>query len=625
MMIGNFHDYEMDAGNSRFVNIWSVTEYFKRPVFFAPQKEFFWRWLDYRSNDWGNTWVFFGYLSLFLAVIGLALKRDSRKYIFLATMLLFWLINSPRTETGLSGLAHWLNAITNPLKFVPRSFHMVGAFEINFIFLPLAAMGAQALWDLFRSGRQAKDLWRLLLVAGILGVILASVFGGVSFEVKQYLARGAFLSLALLLIAAAMRPSGPVRNGLAAACLIALVFNDGRAVSAYIQEFAAPIRVASYGLQGLESAGEVNLDYRNPKILPRRMYYSFHNIGPVPFFIATDPLGMQGIYRQFTDLYKFMARANNYRPRHISYGAWPGDSKPYTAYTFQEWPGDKEMYLYLSRDPRLIYLAEHAVHDRPGIWSEILLKDWGRRVVVLNDGKAKDARVLDDLPGGLPDDKAPAEIEWQEARIPLNTATTAENYNLLELSLPLPGSFPSYLATTIFADDRALISAALGKDGEVALTPAQGKLVRPRTFDVNNMMPGRLLLMMEKGSAVSGPDLVLRYQKNERSGIVDIWKNEPDNFGFDYIAPHRGWLVIHYPYDKKWRMKIDGKIATIHRVNKSFLGVPIEEGKHRVFLQYWPEAWLRPFTVVGLLTMVATLWGTVFLGVREGSCQGSAS
>ena len=122
---------------------------------------------------------------------------------------------------------------------------MVGAYELSFIFLPLAALGAQALWDLLKSGRQRQDLWRTLLAAALLGVILATVFGTVGFEVKQYLTRGVFFSAALLVLACVTRWPKRVRNGLAIACFLALLVNDSRALNVYIKEFAGPITFAS--------------------------------------------------------------------------------------------------------------------------------------------------------------------------------------------------------------------------------------------------------------------------------------------------------------------------------------------------------------------------------------------
>ena len=61
-----------------------------------------------------------------------------------------------------------------------------------------------------------------------------------------------------------------------------------------------------------------------------------------------------------------------------------------------------------------------------------------------------------------------------------------------------------------------------------------------------------------------------------------------DDFGFIYQAPYDGWLVMHQPFDPKWKLSVDGKPAVFYKTNKSFIGFSLSKGRHAVLLRYWP-------------------------------------
>jgi hypothetical protein len=626
MLLANWHDYEFKAEASRFVDPHSIKAYFERPSYHAPQQEYFWRWLNYLDNGWDHSWLFLGFLSLVFVAAGSLVSRDNRKYIFLLALIFIWAINSPRTSGWLGGLAHWTNALTNPVKFLPRSFHMTGAFMSSLIALPLAALGGQALWDLFNKVKVARrDRVRVGLFVLVLGTVILIIFGKMPFEEKQYMARAA-LCLAILLISVVLRYwDYRIRLGILIACLLAILLNDGRAMYRYLKVVGDNLKVTAFRIGGLDQAGEASLDYLNPKVLPHRTFFSLSPTARAPAYIASDGIGMDGIFFQYTDLYKYLLPATNYTPRHISYAGWPGSSQPLVVYDRGNWPGDRELLDYLSRDHRIIYQADFAVPAGPGLMRDILNRGWDHRVVTIDAvGAQTEAAMLKGLPASLPEKKEPA-LEWRTLRLPLDKKYATGKGGLREFAIPLPEDFPAYLTTTIFTDDRSLIRAFLDREDSLELTPAQGKLVRPLTFDVNNYRTQALSVMLEKDASVDGVEVVLQYQQNERSGIVDIWKNEPDNFGFDYMASDRGWLVLHYPYDKRWRMKVDGKPAMVQRVNKSFIGVPISAGRHKVLLQYWPGTLLRPFIFVSFLVLIITLWGVTLLAIKEEPCRRSIS
>ncbi len=618
MTLFNWHDYEFDVEHSRFNSVFNIGAYFDRPVFFAKQSEFLKRWLDYNHNDWGNTWLFFGYVPLFLVVAGILMSRDDRRFIFLLTLFFFWLINSPRHSSGLSGLAHWLNALTNPLKFLPRSFHMVGAFMSSFILLPLTTIGLQSVEDTIKDAVNPRSRLNIVLTAGVLGLIVIMLLGKFELEIKQYLLR-AFLISIVILYFLWQKPWGRIVSGSAAAFLLGVIFlMDCYGSYRYIKQFADAVVMTQYQLKGLESSGSVNLDYRNPKILPRRFYFTIRPLGSVPYYLSLDPAGMQGLYFQFTDFLKYFLPIDNYKPRHIAYAKWPGTSRKNTAYTYDQWPVDQDMLNYLLKDQNLLFFAETAVSPRKDIYREILDHHMERQVAVIEPlASDSDAVISDHLPENVEPPK-PKNIIMKWQQIPLaGAASTKEDYNFIEYIFPLPKDFPNYLASTVFSDDRILTRVLLGPKRSIELTPAQGKLIRPFTFDVQNMQKGKFSILLPKGFAADTEPVTLVYMVDNTGGIGKVWKNEPDNFGFDYTASKNGWLVIHYPYDSKWRMTVDDRPVQIYRANKSFMGVPLERGKHRILLRYWPSTILRPLIVFSFGTMILTLLGVIAIGIHE--------
>ena len=47
-------------------------------------------------------------------------------------------------------------------------------------------------------------------------------------------------------------------------------------------------------------------------------------------------------------------------------------------------------------------------------------------------------------------------------------------------------------------------------------------------------------------------------------------------------------LFFSIPYDKGWKVTIDGKEAKTHKIGDAFLGVKVPSGEHTVSLKYTP-------------------------------------
>ena len=73
-----------------------------------------------------------------------------------------------------------------------------------------------------------------------------------------------------------------------------------------------------------------------------------------------------------------------------------------------------------------------------------------------------------------------------------------------------------------------------------------------------------------------------------------------------------GWFITSIPYDKHFKIYIDGKETEIQKVNKEFLGCKIESGKHELKIIYH-----APGTTTGKILSLIGIAGFLLVLVRE--------
>ena len=74
--------------------------------------------------------------------------------------------------------------------------------------------------------------------------------------------------------------------------------------------------------------------------------------------------------------------------------------------------------------------------------------------------------------------------------------------------------------------------------------------------------------------------------------------------------------LSNYPYDKKWKIAIDGKPSQIYKANYSFMAVPIRKGNHTILLQYWPDTYLRLALCLSYLMVFFVLIFVFYYGIN---------
>ena len=67
-----------------------------------------------------------------------------------------------------------------------------------------------------------------------------------------------------------------------------------------------------------------------------------------------------------------------------------------------------------------------------------------------------------------------------------------------------------------------------------------------------------------------------------------------------------GILQFSTPYTKGWNAYVDGEKVDVINVNTAFIGIPLQEGKHEIYLKY-ETPFLRlgiALTIIGILAFI---------------------
>lgn len=683
MVSGNYDDYEFGHKGSRMENMSSITEYFKRPVFFANRESFLPRSLDYGTNHMAGSWHFLGFSTLFLSLCGLILNRDSRKFVFFGAILFLWAINSPhRISTDVGFLAHVINALTNPTKALVRSYHM-GVFLMPYFFVPLIAMGLESLFSIAgrcranvfadeeeqKTGMVKSEAFKnvsglliyclttaavigaglffllnrypaffehysieaMVIVAAciilILSVLLRMMFCnsnntiedrklqivsvvilamasmvsmyGLKF-VTMYLLISVFISFILLIILVRTR-AFRYRMPLIALLLLMLFAIDATCLNKWMEIYSSNIMMEKLTVPGLERFGKVVLDYQNPKVLPFREYYNNGTAGQIPHWFGVNSYNMQGLFYRYTNLGKFKV---------------PGDSKTTMHHvSFDPLHQKRSLQVYLERDQRIFFQAQLAVKDGPDVFDKILQHGLDRTIIVIDHDSPAQGPYASSLPDPVPQPLEPPRRKFNTFSMMISDADTTYEGELALYWFDLPEGFAKHLATSIYTLDSNLLGVKINNKEFI---PAQGKLVSPYTFDVQNIAEGKLVVALPRDRKRGhNESIVFTYPMQNETGITRVRRYEPDTLELDYVAEKDGWFVMHYPFDKKWKVAVDGKPAQVYKANYCFMSVPVSKGEHRILLQYWPDTHLRFFLGLSYLMALLSLVTVIFIGIKS--------
>ncbi len=559
LLATNYKDYDLAHEKSRFTNIQILNplQYFQRPSFYAPQSEFLFRMVKFEDNDFAFSWVYIGVTCVFLTVCGIVLGTNRQKFIYLTTIVCFWLINSPRNSTSFSTPIHWFNAFTNPFNFVPRSFHMTGAYLLGFVLAPLMAMG------LDRLITTNEFTWRKLtfILFGLL-VILNPLSSSWSTNMHKYTIVSFCICVCLLLLGKFIFPNGRKMNFLLAG-LFSLLILDGFGMAYYLRQVSKRLEIVP---QANSKSSPLVIDFQNPHILPLRTYYNNQPLKEVSHYLTTNANNMQGLFYRSTDLYKFFSEATQYHPKHSAY-------KPLSS--------DNLLQQYILKNNQLLMLMK-----------------------VKPSEEIKQAN-LPQSENNTPK-KQTVQFEFSQADLIIDHGLARYEFNL-------PSDFPNYVSTGIFSDDISLITVTLGAR---LLTPTQGSITQPYSYDIRNFLTNKLTVALPLNFSTHLP-LLVTYPFSPLPAITKILNYQPDHLTFSYTVQSDSWLQLNYPFDHKWVLNIDETPQILYKSETSFMSFQLPHGQHIVSLSYWPNIWLRPAIAVSLLLILVLPFGLIWYGIKD--------
>lgn len=599
-------DSGVGATQGRMHTGFGPAKYFRSPFGVAGVETFPLKAIDFWHNDWWIGWPFLGLSTLLFSGLGLFFSRDRRRYIFLAAIILIILVNAPKDPKAWTSLGHWVNALTNPLHFLLRSFHMTGLL-MPYLFAPLVAFGLQSTVKMWKNPK--KDAMSKRYVVCVLGLMSLLPVAALVLEIplRWYLIAGACAFLVFLtLLRAQSQGQLPAYVSASrwvkyvpAVLLAVFVGIDVGAFSYYVRH--NNYSRGTYEPQKFTSlsgnATPLVLEFQNPRILPWRDNFR-------PDILDVDPpvyrnQNNYGLFYHFLPLGRYVYPPNLSRPMHISY---------------KELHTDPIIHRYVNANPKVMFFADAAVDANRVSLGDLLAAGLQDQVVAVEpqDGVNKD--LLTRLPVKNELKKKEKDIPTRVSRWEFDLMRARRKFHskTVQLIFKLPKDFPAYFATDVFTDDWKMWTLSIAGQ---KLSPVQGSLVVPFTFDVRNIRSDELRILLPKHYSLLDRKATLEIQSN--SLLLDIWKNQYDHFGFDYQAPQDGWLVLHYPYDTKWRLTIDGARAQFSKVNGYFMGVRLTEGKHKILMEYWPETPVRWMIILSTILVFAVLGTVLYLSFRD--------
>lgn len=147
-----------------------------------------------------------------------------------------------------------------------------------------------------------------------------------------------------------------------------------------------------------------------------------------------------------------------------------------------------------------------------------------------------------------------------------------------------------------YNENKIFIYAVPLKDGEdnISVTFGKGKYRLRHVQAYLGSLPERSELLYQSESQVDKKQT----EDNVIQGTIRVKKD--------------GWFITSIPYDKHFKIYIDGKETEIQKVNTAFLGCKIESGNHEVKIIYH-----APGTTTGKVLSLIGIAGFVLVLVRE--------
>jgi hypothetical protein len=594
----------------RFDNILNPLDFLQQRGAGPPPADAFRLWVDFSTNDWWFSWVLIGAGCLALSVIGLIYGNHRERWLFAIAFILDLLVQFPRDYLSWGLPAHYITSFTNPFAFLIRHSHM-SMLLMGYFLVPLIAFGSEVLRGRSALGPAAAGRLRLALAA----VLLIAAAGYCLFALSLLAAlvtAAVFLIAAASLVALRYRPRAAAAVGFVPAVLLTVDlagFSEWLSKTDYTADRIQPRSftglVADPGLD----PNPIVLDYANPAT---RHIPLFVRTEPVPVTPTTDPefptdfavYFVRQVYMGKFFETVFMARhlefLANYELRH----------KRYALVKFEQTDTLPEFGQILTGDDRLFYFAPVGIDAEKLSVKQLVdagAEKWAVSLTIppgaTTSGPLADA--LPDRPPPLPD----GETASLGISFGLDEAQIRQRDGFAEYAFALPPDFPGFLASTVLGPDARRVHAFIG---ERPLAPAQGRLIRPFTFDLRNVATDALVVALPDDQPASGE---VRLEVTQSPLVASVDSPSGDRLALQITAPQDGWLVWRNPLDDGWSASVNGTPATPLAANQIAMAVPVRAGNNEVVFEYAAVGRYHRYKLL-ILAMIAAvpLLGAIMIG-----------
>lgn len=106
------------------------------------------------------------------------------------------------------------------------------------------------------------------------------------------------------------------------------------------------------------------------------------------------------------------------------------------------------------------------------------------------------------------------------------------------------------------------------------------------------------------------PDDIASWYAKASQSRVSLYKQSSSKLSGNVDALKDGMMVLSIPYEKGWRILIDGKDAAIKRYKDALMAVDIKKGEHTIEMEYVPDGFYLGLIVslISLAVLVILKW-----------------
>jgi uncharacterized membrane protein YfhO len=161
-----------------------------------------------------------------------------------------------------------------------------------------------------------------------------------------------------------------------------------------------------------------------------------------------------------------------------------------------------------------------------------------------------------------------------------------------QYALPLGFCYDAYIAASTFAKlspglkDQAILEAAVVDDRDVT-----------RLTGFPSLQPSALVESYNVPEYDSDT-------RTRRQDTLSIREHSQNRIGGTIALTQRRLVFFSIPFDRGWSARVDGKDATLLRLNVGFMGLVLEPGTHTIALEFEPQ-YLAAGTGISLISMLA--------------------